>query len=186
MVRKVVAIVGDALIDDEKKQAIAFETGKLLVENGYRVQSGGLKGVMAAAFAGAHAAKNYTEGSTIAVSPSFDRTFANENADIIVATGLDIYRNLIVANADAVIAIGGGAGTLSEIASAWAMKRLIVAFDNIEGWSAKLAGTRVDRRNRYPSIPDDRIYAVSTAEEAVAIINEKIDLYVTPYGGIKD
>ena len=51
--KKIVAIVGDALIDDENKLRIAFETGKLLVENGYRVQSGGLKGVMDAAFAGA-------------------------------------------------------------------------------------------------------------------------------------
>ena len=133
-----------------------------------------------------HKAENYTEGSTIAIVPSFDRSFASKNADIVIPTGLDLYRNIIVANADAVIAIGGGAGTLCEIASAWAMKRLIVAFDCVEGWAAKLAGTRVDKRNRYPSIPDDRVYAVKTPEEAVAVLNDKIDLYVTAYKGIKD
>lgn len=184
--KKIIAIVGDAQVDDDKKYRLAFETGKLLAENGYRIQSGGLKGVMNAAFAGAKSAKNYVEGTTLAIVPSFDRSGANDNADIVVATGLDLYRNLIVANADAVVAIGGGAGTLSEIASAWAMKHLVVAFDNVDGWSAKVAGKPLDHRVRYPDIPDDKVFAVSSAEEAVAIINERIDRYTARYTGIRD
>lgn len=185
--KKIVAIVGDASIEEGGlKERLAYETGRLLVENGYRVQSGGLKGVMNAAFRGAKDASSYREGDTLAIVPSFDRTAASEHADIVIATGLDVYRNVIVANADAVIAIGGGAGTLSEIASAWALKRLVVGFSNVNGWSAKLAGQRVDERNRYPSIPDDRVYEVASAEEAVAVINEKIALYDCAYKGIRD
>lgn len=185
--KKIIAVVGDAATEEGGlKEKLAFETGRLLVENGYRVQSGGLKGVMNAAFKGARSAKNYVDGDTVAIVPSFDRTAASKHADVVVATGLDIYRNVIVANADAVIAIGGGAGTLSEMASAWALKRLIVAYTDVDGWSAKLAGTKIDGRKRYPSIPDDRVYAVSSAEEAVALINEKLPLYTTAYQGIKD
>lgn len=185
--KKIIAVIGDASIEEGGlKEKIAYETGKLLVENGYRVQSGGLKGVMNAAFRGARDAAAYSDGDTIAIVPSFDRTAASAHADIVVATGLDIFRNIIVANADAVIAVGGGAGTLSEMASAWALKRLIVAYDVVEGWSSKLAGQKIDGRNRYPSIADDRVYAASSPEEAIALINEKLPLYTAAYKGIKD
>ena len=66
--KKIIAVIGDGKIEKEGlKYELAFETGKALVECGYRVQSGGLGGVMEAAFAGAHAAKNYREGDTIAI-----------------------------------------------------------------------------------------------------------------------
>jgi uncharacterized protein (TIGR00725 family) len=64
----------------------------------------------------------------LAILPGFDPTIAQEYADITIATGLDQARNLIIVNSDAIIAIGG-AGTLSEIAYAWSLKRLIIAFD---------------------------------------------------------
>lgn len=183
--RKIVAVVGDAEItENEKKYEVAYAVGKLLVENGYRVQSGGLDGVMHAAFCGAKAAKNATDGDTIAIVPSFNRRTASPCADIVIATGLDLFRNVIVANADAVVAIGGGSGTLSEMANAWAMKRLIVAVDCVDGWSKNMANKRPDKRIRYPELPDDKIFGASTAEEVVRIINEKIDLYTSVYTGI--
>lgn len=183
--RKIVAIVGDAIIEpDSLKYKLAFETGKALVDNGYRVQSGGLKGVMEAAFHGARSSEMYKEGDTIAIVPSFDRRWANQYADIVMPTGLDVYRNVIVANADAVIAIGGGSGTLSEMASGWALQRLIIAYKNVEGWSSKLAGTRIDQRVRYEDITDDAVYAVTNAQEAVDILNSKINLYTNYHKGI--
>lgn len=176
--KKIIAIVGDARIEkDGLKYKMAYEMGKALVENGFRVQSGGLRGVMEAAFKGAHAANNYADGATVAIVPSFNPADANEYADIAIATGLDVYRNVIVANAYAVIAIGGGAGTLSEISNAWALKRLIIAFNNVDGWSAKVADTKMDERVRYESLPDDRIYGVSSAEEAIKILKERLELY---------
>jgi len=64
------------------------------------------------------------------------------------------------------------------------MKRLIIAFKNSGGWSEKVADTRIDERTRYPHIPDDRVYGVTTAEEAVRILDEKIDIYTQRHQGI--
>ena len=115
--------------------------------------------------------------------PSFDREEVNEYADIIIPTGLDVMRNALVANANCVIAIGGGAGTLSEIAYAWTLKRMIVAFKNVEGWSAKIADTKIDDRKRYDF--EDRVFGVENEAEAIKIIKEKIDLYNEYHKGIK-
>lgn len=183
--RKTVAIVGDSVIEkDSLKYKVAFETGKALVDNGYRIQSGGLGGVMEAAFAGAHASEKYREGDTIAIIPSFDRTKRNEYADIVISTGLDMMRNALVANADAVVAIGGGAGTLSEMAFAWPLMRLIMAFDCVDGWSGKIAGQRLDQRIRYEDIPEDRVYAVSEAKDVIAILDKYADRYNKFHTGI--
>ena len=58
MRRRIIAIVGDArIVEGDHKYRMAFETAKALIDNGYRIQSGGLKGVMEAAFAGAHASE---------------------------------------------------------------------------------------------------------------------------------
>ncbi len=186
MRRKIVAIVGDALIDPNGLKAkMAFEAAKALVDNGYRVQSGGLRGVMEAAFKGAHASANYKEGDTIAILPSFNVSDANDYADIVIPTGLDLYRNVIVAGASAVVAIGGGAGTLTEIGNAWALKRLIVSFNNVDGWSAKIADTKMDGRVRYTDIPEDKVYGVDNAEDMIKIINANIDRYDMNYVGIR-
>ena len=76
---------------------------------------GGLGGVMEAACRGAKDAG----GTTVGILPGTDRAAANPFVEVAVATGLGEARNaLVVRAADAVIAIGGGYGTLSEIALA--------------------------------------------------------------------
>ena len=119
MRKQMIAVIGYAnLKKDEPCYQTAMELGRTLVESGYRVMTGGLGGVMEAALRGARQAKSYREGDTVAILPSFDPDQANPYADIVIATGTDVYRNGIVANADGVIAIGGGAGTLSELSYA--------------------------------------------------------------------
>lgn len=175
--RKVVAVIGNHKIEEGSvRYEMAYGIGKALVDNGYRVQTGGLKGVMRAVMQGAKASKNYREGDTIALLPSFDSETANEYADICIPTGLDVMRNALVANAYAVIGIGGGAGTLCEYAFAWSFDRLIIAFENTGGWSEKLANTKI-ANDRYPDIPDDRVYGVKSVDEAIKVLNEKIDIY---------
>ncbi len=185
MKRKIIAIIGDAAVkNSDKKYKLAYEAGKALVDNGYRVQSGGLDGVMEAAFKGAKSSKHYKDGDTIAILPGFDLADANEFADIVVPTGLDVYRNVIVANASAVVAIGGGAGTLSEISMAWALGRLIIGFKGVEGWSDKLAGTPIDHRNRYEEIAQDMVYPASCAQEMIDILQRNLSLYNKYHKGI--
>ena len=165
--RPMVAVIGNAKLDPgDPKVALAQEVGRLLVEAGCRVLTGGLGGVMAAAMQGAKKAHCSKEGDTIAVLPSYDPSDADKAADIVLATGMNIARNIIVANADAVIAIGGGAGTLSEIAIAWQLRRPDIALA-AEGWSEKLQGSRLDDRTRQPGLDDDQIHAAGSPAEAV-------------------
>lgn len=182
--RKIIAVIGDGMIEEGGvKEQTAFELGKALVDAGYRIQSGGLKGIMKAAFRGAHASEKYREGDTVAILPSFDIKHANEYADIVIPTGLDLYRNTIVASASAVIAVGGGSGTLSEIANAWAMRRLIIGMTCVEGWSNRLAGQRLDNRKR-TDIEEDKIFGAATVAEAIALLEKYLPAYTESYGGI--
>lgn len=183
--RKIVAVIGNKYVDEGSiRHQMAYEMGKSLVDNGYRVLTGGVNGVMKAAMEGARASKNYREGDTIAIIPSFDSEMANEYADVVIPTGLDAMRNAIVANSYAVIGVGGGAGTLCEYAFAWSFKRLIIAFANTGGWSEKLAGTKIANDIRYPNIPEDKVYSVTSADEAIALLDKYIDEYTIRHIGI--
>ncbi len=184
--RELIAVVGDAEIEPNGlKEKMAFEMGKAIIDNGYRLQTGGLQGIMRAASMGARASKNYREGDIIGILPSFNHNQANEFVDIAIPTGIDVLRNALVANAKAVIGIGGGAGTLSELAMAWSLKRMVLAFNNVDGWSSKVADTRLDARIRYDDVKDDRVYGVSSAEQAIALINERLKLYDEYNEGLK-
>ena len=190
--KKTIAIIGDRHCSiDEPKAKIAYELGKTLVDKGYRILTGGMggketdDGIMDFAMKGARNSERYTEGDTIAIIPGFSPEQASKYADIIIPTGLDVYRNCITANADAVIAIGGGAGTLCEMAYAWSLGRLIIAFNNVPGWSSKLAGTTVDNRKRYGDEIDDRIYSTDNVNDAVKLLSKYINLYVKRHSRIR-
>lgn len=185
--KPIVAVIGDSKIrsGETSKGHLAFELGQRLVDEGFRIQTGGLGGIMEKVFQGAKASLHYKEGATIAIVPSFNSGEANSYADIVIPTGLDLFRNGIVVNSDAVIALGGGAGTLSEIAFAWQLFKLIIAFDNVGGWSAKLADTKIDDRQRYADIDDDRIYKVSSVDECINVLKTYIGKYTRVHTGIK-
>ena len=107
-------------------EAWAEEVGRLLAERGCTVVTGGLGEVMAAAARGAKAAG----GTTIGILPGTSRSEANEWVDHAVATGLGHMRNFAVAaSGDAVIAVGGAWGTLSEIAYAKILGRPVVILE---------------------------------------------------------
>jgi uncharacterized protein (TIGR00725 family) len=138
---------------------------------------------MEAACRGARSSKKYASGDTVGILPGHDPDKANEFVDIVLPSGLDHVRNTIVSHADAVIAVGGGAGTLTEIGFAWINKRLVIGL-RIEGWSGRLADQRVDDRQRYPDEPDDRIYGSDSADEAIRILGEKLPRYNKHHFGI--
>jgi uncharacterized protein (TIGR00725 family) len=106
--------------------------GRELGSRGVVLVCGGLGGVMEAACGGAKGAG----GTTIGILPGSDRSDANRFVDIAIPTGLGEARNaLVVRAADAVIAIGGGYGTLSEIALALRGSKRVAGIDtwDIEG-----------------------------------------------------
>ncbi|MDQ6775967.1 MAG: TIGR00725 family protein [Actinomycetota bacterium] len=109
-----VAIVG-ASEASEPEMATAEAVGRLLGNAGAVVVCGGRGGVMAAGCRGVAQAG----GTAVGILPGLDRAVANEWVTVAIATGLGELRNgVIVRAADAVIAIGGAYGTLSEVALA--------------------------------------------------------------------
>ncbi len=183
--RPLVAVIGDARVEPGgTKDRLAEEVGRLLVDAGFRVLTGGLGGVMEAACRGARSSSRYQSGDTVAVLPGHDPADANPFVDVVIPSGLDHVRNSIVAHADAVIAIGGGAGTLSEICLAWIYKRLIVAL-RVEGWSGKIADQRVDERVRYPNEPDDRVFGATSAADAVRTVVDRVGAFTRQHGTIR-
>lgn len=110
-----VAVVGAGEPADPALLEHAEQAGRLLAARGWVLVTGGLGGVMAAAAAGASG----QGGTTVAVLPGTDRSAASAGHAVVIPTGMGEMRNaLIVRSVDAVLAIGGSWGTLSEIAFA--------------------------------------------------------------------
>src|SRR5207253_4054982 len=109
--------------------ATAEDLGRELAGRGAVVVCGGLGGVMEAVCRGARAAG----GTTVGILPGDDRSAANPHVTVAVATGLGEARNLLVVRtADAVVAVGGGFGTLSEIAFALRLGRPVIGIGTWE------------------------------------------------------
>jgi uncharacterized protein (TIGR00725 family) len=109
-----IAVVGPGRASPEELAA-AEEVGAEVAAAGAVLVCGGLGGVMEAACRGARS----RGGMTVGLLPGLDRGAANGWVQIAVPTGLGEARNaLIVRAADALVAVGGSWGTLSEIALA--------------------------------------------------------------------
>jgi uncharacterized protein (TIGR00725 family) len=110
----------------------AEPVGRLLAERGAVLVCGGLGGAMEAACRGAKAAG----GTTVGVLPGLDRGEAGAYVDVALPTGLGQGRNVVIVHAaDVLIAVGGGYGTLSEIALALRAGKPVIGLDtwDIEG-----------------------------------------------------
>lgn len=169
--RRTVAVCGSGAADTPPAVLeVAFAVGRALVDAGFRVACGGLGGVMTAVCRGARASDRWTEGTTLGIVPTYDASTANPYVDVVVASGLGLARNVVlVASADAVVAIGGGSGTLAEIALAWQLGKPVVALDVGFGWSHELAGRAIDDRRL------DTLRRASTPEAAVAAVRAALD-----------
>ena len=111
---RIIAIVGPHEADHDEQRS-AQEAAALVARRGDVVVTGGGGGVMAAASRGARDAG----GLVVGLLPGLDASDADPAVHLAIPTGIGELRNgLIVRAADAVIAIGGGWGTLSEVALA--------------------------------------------------------------------
>ncbi len=147
--KTIVAVIGGRVVEPGLL-AEAERAGGLLAAAGALVITGGLGGVMEAASKGALEAG----GQTIGILPGEDTSEANPHVSVPVATGLGIARNVIIAQtADALIAVGGQYGTLSEIAHALQLGKPVVG---IGTWD--IEGVQVTRN----------------ADEAVKVVFERL------------
>ncbi len=149
-----VAVCGSS-IGTEEELARAEEVGRLLAEARAIVLCGGLGGVMDAAAGGAKAAG----GTSVGLLPGEDREGASDHLTVALPTGMGETRNaLIIRAADAVIAIGGEWGTLSEIAFAMRTGKRVVGLGT---WELSKSGRSADG-----------ILSATTPEEAVRLALE--------------
>ena len=132
---------------------MAFEVGRGIAQRGAVLLCGGSTGVMDHAARGARS----VGGLTIGILPTDDRATANDSIDVALATGLGQARNAVLAySAEGVIAIGGGYGTLSEIALAMRIGRPVVG---LRTWRFERTGQT-----------EAPLWSVDTADEALAWI----------------
>jgi uncharacterized protein (TIGR00725 family) len=140
--------------------ASAMEVGRLVAEAGATLVCGGLSGVMEAAARGAREAG----GRTIGILPGHDRSLGNPYLDFVLTTGIGHARNLaVVSSGDAVIAIGGSYGTLSEIGLAGRVGRPVVI---LSGW--RLQNEQGTKDLWYASSPREAMALVRQALAARA------------------
>ncbi len=129
---RLISVVGAAECSEEEAQT-AEEVGRLLAERGFGVVCGGLGGVMRATCKGCKRAG----GQTVGILPGDDPNDANPWVEIPIPTGMGEARNVLVAKAgEAMVAVGGEYGTLSEIAFALKLSKTVVAigkWSNLEG-----------------------------------------------------
>lgn len=148
---RIVGVIGGSELPTELYNA-AERIGHEIARRRAVLITGGLTGAMEAASKGAKAAG----GLTIGILPGFSPSDANAYIDLPIVTGLSEARNiLIVRTAHVLIAVGGGPGTLSEIAFALKLEKPVISLDS---WH----------------VADD-IIRVQTPQDAVARAFEVLD-----------
>ena len=111
---KIIAVIGGSVCSASVYD-LAVGVGREIAQAGCILVCGGLSGVMEGASKGA----TQVGGEVIGILPGLDRNSANEFVSLVIPTGLSEARNALVVNtADAVIALEGEYGTMSEIALA--------------------------------------------------------------------
>lgn len=143
-----IAIIGGREASEEILET-AYQTGKIIAEQGHLLINGGRMGVMETSAKGAFDAG----GLTIGILPGTDESDVNPYIKVALPTGVGLSRNSIIACAcDGAIAIGGEFGTLSEIAYCKQFDRPVCA---LHSWNIK------------------DIHQVESAEEALKYIEEE-------------
>jgi uncharacterized protein (TIGR00725 family) len=155
----------------------AEKIGELIAKKGGVLFFGAEKDLDSLSTAACRGAAKF-KGLTVGVTYGKGKKVVEKNADIIIASGLERGggRELaLVLSCDAIIAISGGSGTLTEIAVAYQADVPIIAMTGFGGWADKLANTFLDNRERRKIIP-----AISP-EEAVELAFKEAHAYRREY-----
>jgi uncharacterized protein (TIGR00725 family) len=165
MRKKQVVVIGSS--DESSFLEEARAIGGYVADHGCVLISGGRGGIMEAASRGAQE----RGGTVIGILPGDGLDMANPYCSIVIPTGMGYARNVInILSADVVVAIGGKAGTLSELAYAWLYGKPVVCCTFAGGCSADFPGTRIDDR------PGSMLLTARNVDEACAHIAELLQL----------
>jgi len=165
---KQIAVIGsNADTCTDAQYQLSYDLGIALADQGYTIVCGGRGGIMEAVCKGAKTSLANPRGISVGILPGIDSKEANTYCDVVIPSGIGHARNALVANAgEVVIAIGGSAGTLSELAFAWHYQKPILAVLGLGGWSEQLAGKKLDDRQTNP------IYPVHTVDEILSWLSQ--------------
>lgn len=176
-----IGVMGSAadLIYTKDVERIAERLGELIAESGAVLVFGAEKDSDSLSTAACRGAKK-RNGIAVGVTYGKHKNIWEKNmADFVVASGLERGggRELVlVLSCDAIIAVSGGSGTLTELAIAYQADIPMIAMTGTGGWSEKLADTYIDGRERRKTI------GAKTPEEAVRIALNEARKYVEKYG----
>ena len=162
---------------DASIQEVAEKIGELIGERDGILVFGAEKDVDSLSTAACRGAKR-AGGLTMGVTYGKNKDIWQKDADIIIPSGLERgggRETVLVLSCDAVIAVSGGSGTLTELAIAYQADIPMVGIKGLGGWSDKLADTYIDDRKRR------KVIAASTPEEAVEIAFREAALYRKKY-----
>jgi uncharacterized protein (TIGR00725 family) len=174
-----IGVMGSAADTKYSKSTLlaAEKIGSLIAKSGNYTVFGAEKDVDSLSTAACRGAKN-ANGFTVGVTYEKGKNIWEKESDIIIATGLvrGGGRELpLVLSCDAIIAISGGSGTLTELAIAYQADIPMVALTGFGGWSDKLANTYFDKRKRR------KVLGAKTPESAVKMALIEADKYRKKY-----
>ncbi len=174
MSRKIqIGVMGSAadLKYSQKVAKIAEEVGYWVAKNDAVLVFGAEKDYDSLSTAACRGAKK-AGGTTVGVTYGKGKDiFEKDNADIVIASGLERgggRETVLVLSCDAIIAVSGGSGTLTEMAIAYQANIPIAVISGTGGWSDKLKGQFIDARERV------KIQACKNAKEAVDYVLNQI------------
>ena len=143
----------------------AYQVGLEVARRDGLLISGGLGGVMEAASRGAKDGGGFVVG----IVPQDDKGAANEFCDTVIATGMGFARDFVTAySADAIVIVGGGAGTMIEAAAAYQKGIPIIAIKGTGGMADRLVDTYIDDRKVEPILGENT--PQKAVERAFALI----------------
>jgi uncharacterized protein (TIGR00725 family) len=157
--RPYIGVVGGGEADEDTCR-VAEAVGRGLARRGALVVCGGLGGVMEAACRGARA----EGGTTVGILPGDNRAAANPFVDVALPTGMGEARNALVVRAcDALVAVAGEFGTLSEIALALRLGTPVVG---LRTWELARGGRPLDAFPRVDDPEEAAALALELARQA--------------------
>ena len=158
-------------------EAAAYEIGKLIAERDGILFFGAEKDSDSLSTAACRGAKD-GGGLTVGITYGKGKDIWEKDADIIIPCGLERgggRETVLVTGCDAVIAISGGSGTLTELAIAYQADIPTIALTGFGGWAERLAGSYIDGRQRRMTL------SATSAQEAVDLAFREAATYRKKY-----
>ncbi|GAA0714337.1 TIGR00725 family protein [Dactylosporangium roseum] len=165
---------GESLPPEQLQAAEAV--GRAIAGAGAALIAGGTSGVMEASARGAKEAG----GLTVGFLPQADTSHAHAYSDLLFPTGMGTMRNVLTARcSDAIIAVGGGVGTLNEITLAYDYAIPIVLLAGSGGWSDRLPPVLVDAK----FLDERRVVAITVATSPEEAVKQAVTRGLEPRSG---